>query len=639
MTNISKRKSIAIMLLCFLLIISIKLAFGLTVSDINAAALQTASALTATSSTVTNFARVYEPFDVDITTITPSGISATPALTGSAARNVFGQGTFENGSYFGYGASFGSESGVEPAFNAANLSMNYHYALMRFSGHLNSWTEINNRIRAYWYPANTGQTFPNREWGEIVSVMGRPFDRPGTMSELIPTRYAGTDTQFVFDNPNGRLRQQIRNMNCDGISLQVSFDGTNFSFMYSNRWYCSYRGYLNTRSWCCCWYSDGYYLNYSWTYNFSDLHQLVFGQGASTSNLYNITFRIISNNDGRVNPVYTFAPIIIDTTINARPTQPGAISNSRILVNDGGRVSANETPLTVGAWTYIVIAATHRHGFNNGQSHNIWAGSLPHSLYQWCFTEYFMILGYVAHFDISLSYVSTIGQGRTFAGLYWGQLNSSERTPWTSTHPMPAQFMTFRLYARWNYTVFNVGFVANAPLGLINENWGSGGQWSTFTIRDTRTLPSLSWQGMEFLGWYDNPDFNGTRITNIPAGSLGNRRFYARWDILRLEVRFFIDGQVWRIEQIPYGSYLGDVLNTSIFNNLNFSDWYYLYCERYAKFNQIDVANFRVTENVDLFGNEPPPRANPLLIALAILAGLAILATLAFGLRKAFKRG
>ncbi|MBB5224877.1 InlB B-repeat-containing protein [Treponema ruminis] len=48
----------------------------------------------------------------------------------------------------------------------------------------------------------------------------------------------------------------------------------------------------------------------------------------------------------------------------------------------------------------------------------------------------------------------------------------------------------------------------------------------------TITLPkaeNIAKANNQFGGWYDNQDFNGEAITEIPSGSTGNKKFYAKW--------------------------------------------------------------------------------------------------------------
>ena len=44
-------------------------------------------------------------------------------------------------------------------------------------------------------------------------------------------------------------------------------------------------------------------------------------------------------------------------------------------------------------------------------------------------------------------------------------------------------------------------------------------------------LPVLTSKiGLDFLGWYDNPDFNGNPITEISSTDTGDKIFYAKWE-------------------------------------------------------------------------------------------------------------
>jgi uncharacterized repeat protein (TIGR02543 family) len=42
-------------------------------------------------------------------------------------------------------------------------------------------------------------------------------------------------------------------------------------------------------------------------------------------------------------------------------------------------------------------------------------------------------------------------------------------------------------------------------------------------------LPDPVRSGYDFGGWYDNADFSGETVTEIPQGSTGDKTFYARW--------------------------------------------------------------------------------------------------------------
>ena len=46
---------------------------------------------------------------------------------------------------------------------------------------------------------------------------------------------------------------------------------------------------------------------------------------------------------------------------------------------------------------------------------------------------------------------------------------------------------------------------------------------------DTVILPTPVKTDCSFAGWFDNADFSGDAVTSIPAGSAGNRIYYAKW--------------------------------------------------------------------------------------------------------------
>ena len=79
-----------------------------------------------------------------------------------------------------------------------------------------------------------------------------------------------------------------------------------------------------------------------------------------------------------------------------------------------------------------------------------------------------------------------------------------------------------------------------------------------------------------FIGWYDNAEFNGEAVTEVATGSKGNKTFYAKWEILRFEVRFLdYDGREIGVEsqEVEYGS-LVVVPNDPIKGNCTFEGWY-----------------------------------------------------------------
>lgn len=79
------------------------------------------------------------------------------------------------------------------------------------------------------------------------------------------------------------------------------------------------------------------------------------------------------------------------------------------------------------------------------------------------------------------------------------------------------------LYAKWEAIDYTISY--NLDGGTLN------GQKTSYTIDDSAyTLPMPIKEGFIFEGWYDNPSFSGSPITNIPAGTHSDKAYYAKWE-------------------------------------------------------------------------------------------------------------
>jgi M6 family metalloprotease-like protein/uncharacterized repeat protein (TIGR02543 family) len=78
---------------------------------------------------------------------------------------------------------------------------------------------------------------------------------------------------------------------------------------------------------------------------------------------------------------------------------------------------------------------------------------------------------------------------------------------------------------------------------VYNVNGGTSIDNSSYTmLSDTITLPNANKNGYDFLGWYDNADFNGSVVTEIPSGSVGNKTFYAKWNTISYSITYNLNG-------------------------------------------------------------------------------------------------
>ena len=78
-------------------------------------------------------------------------------------------------------------------------------------------------------------------------------------------------------------------------------------------------------------------------------------------------------------------------------------------------------------------------------------------------------------------------------------------------------------YAKWTATVYTITYMdGNTPIeGLVP---------TSYTIEAAATLPATAEKsGYGFYGWFDNAATTGDEVTEIPAGTTGDKTFYAKW--------------------------------------------------------------------------------------------------------------
>lgn len=79
------------------------------------------------------------------------------------------------------------------------------------------------------------------------------------------------------------------------------------------------------------------------------------------------------------------------------------------------------------------------------------------------------------------------------------------------------------LEAQWRVNIYTITYVLNGGTQAPNQK-------TTFTVEDPEyTLLNPTKRGYIFEGWYTKADFSDTRVYKIPANSIDNRTFYAKW--------------------------------------------------------------------------------------------------------------
>ena len=111
------------------------------------------------------------------------------------------------------------------------------------------------------------------------------------------------------------------------------------------------------------------------------------------------------------------------------------------------------------------------------------------------------------------------GKDTPFAGWY---SDSNLTTPYTFT-TMSAENIT--IYGKWDIVNYQIDY-------YLDDGVNNGLNPISYTITtNTITLNDPMKEGYTFLGWYDNNMFEGSSVTHIEKGSIGDITFYAKWDI------------------------------------------------------------------------------------------------------------
>ena len=105
----------------------------------------------------------------------------------------------------------------------------------------------------------------------------------------------------------------------------------------------------------------------------------------------------------------------------------------------------------------------------------------------------------------------------------------------------------------------------------LNPN---GGTLPEFSLVAGVALPIPSKTGYTFVGWYENPEFSGTPVTDIPTDSTENLNFYAKWTANTYTVTFDANGgSVSQTSAVTVAGKLTS-LPTPTYNGYNFLGWY-----------------------------------------------------------------
>ena len=92
------------------------------------------------------------------------------------------------------------------------------------------------------------------------------------------------------------------------------------------------------------------------------------------------------------------------------------------------------------------------------------------------------------------------------------------------------------LYAKWSAKDYKITYILN---GGTNNNLNP----ITYNVEsETITLLEPTKEGYVFDGWYSNSTFSGEQVTNINNGSIGTKRFYAKWSVVDYGITYILNG-------------------------------------------------------------------------------------------------
>ena len=132
-----------------------------------------------------------------------------------------------------------------------------------------------------------------------------------------------------------------------------------------------------------------------------------------------------------------------------------------------------------------------------------------------------------------ISQIKTVPAGKHFVMIPWSELGESL----TASYLWQAEF--FIKVPNADETVYlddigtYVDYSTNITYNLNGGSWAEGYTPDEVYNKDEGlTLPVMSnvnKDGFAFAGWYDNEELAGNAVYSIPAGTLGNKKYWAKW--------------------------------------------------------------------------------------------------------------
>lgn len=130
-------------------------------------------------------------------------------------------------------------------------------------------------------------------------------------------------------------------------------------------------------------------------------------------------------------------------------------------------------------------------------------------------------------------------KGYKFTGWYTAKVGGSlvtAKTKLKSSKPVT-------LYAHYEVIRYSVSYTLNGGTNATSNP-------TSYTVNDRYILEAPTRTGYRFVGWYKDSSFR-TKVAGIANGTVGNVRFYARWEVIEYDITYELDGGT-NSEDNPY---------------------------------------------------------------------------------------
>lgn len=121
-------------------------------------------------------------------------------------------------------------------------------------------------------------------------------------------------------------------------------------------------------------------------------------------------------------------------------------------------------------------------------------------------------------------------------------------------------------WAKWSIAEYSVTLNTNG--GILES------ALEKYTYGEGASLPAVTKDGYNFVGWFDNAELNGTPVTEITAEDFGNKEYWAKWAENEYSVTLNLNGGTLEsaLEKYTYGE--GAVLPVPTRTDYTFAGWF-----------------------------------------------------------------